>query len=51
MERCQEMSQCTPTIADVTASAHSQMYQGAFTEQFLLSYLYTRANETIRILG
>src|SRR5712692_10265622 len=38
MERCQEISQCTPTIAEVTASAHSQMYHGAFMDKFLLSY-------------
>jgi hypothetical protein len=28
MERCQEMSQWMPTIAEVTAMTESQMYQG-----------------------
>jgi hypothetical protein len=30
IERCQEMSQCTPIIADVTPSTESQMYHGIF---------------------
>src|SRR5712691_12977375 len=47
MERCQEMSQCTPTIAEVIANAQSQMYQGAFMEMFLLSYFYTCARQRI----
>ena len=29
IERCQEMSQCTPTMANVTAATEHQTYQGA----------------------
>src|SRR5580698_4469074 len=33
MERCQEISQCAPTIAEVTASTEHQMYQGTVVER------------------
>ena len=32
MERCQEISQCTPVMAQVTAATAHQTYQGIETE-------------------